>query len=240
MKKILIFLIINLTLSLYPTKINYSLDKITYESLAQSDWTDHVKAFRCLFAIEHVRSFLEFGTGRGTKFFLDNCDHVTSCEISTRSRDMTNWYEAGLNVYYSYKNWKPIHIFASENFDYFNIDLGRNYRDANLLSSERYIDFLLEVKSICDPILNTKSYDVAFVDPGIITRADFVKYLIGKIDIIVAHDTHDPVYGWERINNDFEYEKIHFACGWGVTFWIKSTKIYLINALREKASFHKK
>jgi hypothetical protein len=238
MRKFFVFLILYAVQVLHAAEVKYALNEITYESLAKNDWTDHVRAFRCLFAVEHIRSFLDFGTGRGTKFFLDNCDHVTSCEISTTSRNMTDWYEAGLKVYAPYSNWSPVHVFASENFDYFNVNFGRNYRNKRLLSSKRYKNFLLEVKSICDPLLDMGHYDVAFVDPGIITRADFVKYLLGKIDIIVAHDTHDPIYGWERINNDTDYEKVGFSRGCGVTFWIKSTRTDLIDSLRKEISLH--
>lgn len=238
MRKVFVFLILYSVQTLHAAEVSYFLNEITYESLAKNDWTDHVRAFRCLFAVERIHSFLDFGTGRGTKFFLDNCDHVTSCEISTISRNMTDWYEAGLKAYAPYGNWSPVHIFTSENFDYFNVDLGRNYLDKTLLATERYTDFLLEVKSICNMMLDMGHYDVAFVDPGIITRADFVKYLLGKIDIIVAHDTHDPVYGWERINNDTDYEKISFPRGCGVTFWIKTTRADLIYALKREISLH--
>jgi hypothetical protein len=226
-------------LPLMPTSssANYSIDNINYASLAQDLWTDHVRAFRCLFAVQPISSFLDFGTGKGTKYFLDHCDHVTSCELSTTSRNMTEWYEASLRAYAHYKNWSPYHVFNSANFNFFNED-GQTYHDVNLINSERYTEYLLEVKSICDMLLSKRQYDVAFIDPGMVSRADFVNYLFGKIDIIAAHDTHDPIYGWERIRDDVDYEKILFSRGCGVIFWIKKTRENLIHALREEIALH--
>lgn len=237
MKKLCLFLITLLTHTLSASEAGYIIDDITYESLARDDWTDHVRAFRCLFAVQHISSFLDFGTGRGTKYFLDHCDHVTSCEISTIDRNMFNWYHAGLRAYASYNNWSPYHISTSTTFNFFNGD-GQTYHDINLINSEKYNEYLLEVQSICDMLLSKGYYDVAFVDPGIISRADFVDYLLGKIDIIVAHDTHHPVYGWERIKEDENYEKIYFSRGCGVIFWIKKTRGELIRALREEIALH--
>lgn len=236
MKRQWLFLIILFTQSLSALQA-YTINDITYESLAKSDWTDHVRAFRCLFAVQHVSSLLDFGTGRGTKYFLDHCDYVTSCEISTTNRNMIDWYQAGLRAYAGYKNWSPYHVSTSATFNFFNVD-GQNYHDINLIKSEIYNEYLLEVQSICDMLLSKGHYDVAFVDPGIISRADFVNYLLGKIDIIAAHDTHHLLYGWERIREDDEYEKIYFPRGCGVIFWIKKTRGELIDALREEIALH--
>lgn len=238
MKKAYLFLTILVAQSLNALQVTYTIDDITYESLAKNDWTDHVRAFRCLFSVQKISSFLDFGTGKGSKFFLENCDHLTSYEISTSSRNMSDWYQASLKAYASYKNWTPIHIFASENFDNFNIDYGRNYHDINLRTSTEYAEYLLEVQSICDAALNMGPYDVAFVDPGIITRADFVNCLLGRVDIIVAHDTNDWVYGWERIEDNLNYEKIRFPRGCGVDFWIKKDRQELINALKTEITLH--
>lgn len=71
------------------------LSQVNYETLANNNWTDHVRAFRCLFAVTHINHFVEFGMGVGTKYFLDHCDHVTSVEISipSRSSRIDPWYE---------------------------------------------------------------------------------------------------------------------------------------------------
>src|SRR4051794_4797877 len=119
MKKSCLFLITLLIQTLSAVQVTYTIDDITYESLATNPWTDHVRAFRCLFAVQHISSFLDFGTGHGTKYFLDHCDHVTSCEISTTNRNMFDWYQAGLSAYVNYKNWAPYHIFTSPIFNFF-------------------------------------------------------------------------------------------------------------------------
>lgn len=237
MKKMCLFLTILSAQTLNALQA-YTIDDITYESLANNDWTDHVRAFRCLFAVETISSFLDFGTGRGTKFFLDQCDHLTSYEISTNSRNMSEWYQASLTAYVNYKNWTPVHIFASENFDYFNVDYGRNYHDIHLRNSIEYAKYLLEVQSICDAALSMGPYDAAFIDPGIVTRADFVNCLLGRVDIIAAHDTRDWIYGWARIKDDPDYEKIRFLRGCGVDFWIKKDRQDLIRALKTEIALH--
>lgn len=74
------------------------VEQITYEYLKSSNWTDHVQSFEKLFQIMEVKSFLEFGVGKGTKYFLDNCKQVTSVELVIHDRivDIVPWYKSCL------------------------------------------------------------------------------------------------------------------------------------------------
>lgn len=226
--------------SLFQTQLmGFDPNEITYQTLATNEWTDHVRAFRCLFAVEKVSSFLEFGTGRGTKYFLDNCDHVTSIEVSTTSRNMTSWYELCVNAYKNYTNWTPRHYFASDVVDFYNQnDALEYYRMTDKYPTAYLSDFVKEIDAICSLGLSGGHVDLAFVDPGLFTRADFITCLFDKVDIIVTHDVHDPVYGWLRIPNHPNYEKIRFSRGCGVDFWIKKTRGDLIAKLKKEIQLH--
>lgn len=96
------------------------------------------------------------------------------------------------------------------------------------------LDYYVDIENICNEALKNVPCDLAFVDPGIFTRADFVNALFGRVDIIVAHDTHDNIYGWPRIMDHPDYEKIDFRAGCGTSFWIKKTKAQLIQDLQQE------
>lgn len=207
------------------------LEKLTYETLANSGWTDHVQAFQKLFQMQKVGSFLEFGMGLGTKFFLENCSHVTSIDLTIKKRypNILDWHFDCLDLYRSYNNWSP----ALKCFS--NLV---NQADA---LAEKGIDpatsngnYLVEINQFLDEIFSENQYDVAFVDPGFLLRGDLVNSLFGRVDIIAAHDTNflNDVYGWSKIKTPENYEKIVFAHGSGTTFWIIKTRKFLIDQLK--------
>lgn len=219
------------------TIFSFDAEKLDYESLSRQSYTDHVIAFRSLFSVIKVDSFLEFGMGLGTKYFLDNCAHVTSVEISieSRARDIDPWYEECVRSFWRYKNWKAIYHKASDVVDFYNRPLALTY----WLEREEYLpdyleQFQKEIYEICDAMLATRKFDVAFVDPGVYTRVDFVNALFGKVDIIVAHDTQGLIYAWPLLHSHPEYERIDLFTQFGETsFWIKKTKSQLIEDLKK-------
>src|SRR5579872_5813640 len=48
---------------------------------ASSHYTEHVAHLKKVFDHLHVRTFLEFGLGFATKYFIDNSEHVVSVEF---------------------------------------------------------------------------------------------------------------------------------------------------------------
>lgn len=211
--------------------IQLDVKSITYETLAADPWTDHVIVFNELFKATRISSFLEFGLGKATKYFLENCDEVTSVEISVSSRKsrVEPWYYASIQALAGYHNWNPILYHGSVILDYYNQE--RSYPEENILL------FTAEINDLCDSVFNNQRFDIAFVDPGVTTRGDIVNALFNRVDILVAHDTnhHQIVYGWSRIVSMQNYKKIHFSYGQGTTVWVKTDMTDLINALEVAA-----
>lgn len=205
------------------------VEELTYDYLVQSPYTDHVQHFKKLFQQTKVNSFLEFGIGLGTKYFLDHCNEVTSYEIIMP--DQTDeWFNLSCDLYKDhYDHWNPILKRGSDALHSANI---LSYRD-RLDPSLHDATYLLDLKNYCDEIFAGKQYDVAFVDPGFHMRADLVNELFDRVPIIVAHDTNVGVleYGWKKIHTPSNYEKIVFTEGAGTTFWIHHDKMDLILAL---------
>ncbi len=225
-------------ISLFSVEVRaFDPKEITYENLSTSYYTDHVGAFRSLFSLMKVHSFLEFGVGMGTKYFLDHCDTVTSLEISIASRAdaIDPWYRDCLAAYREYKNWTPLFCRATGSIDFYNLPPALDYWIQNKRYLPAYLkDYEEEVSLICTDILKNKKYDVAFVDSGLFTIAHFVMALLGNVDIVVAHDTQNSIYGWSLIPIHPDYEMIEYtSCNdQGTTFWIKKEKEELIKELR--------
>src|SRR6185436_4526858 len=89
--------------------------------------------------------------------------------------------------------------------------------------------YLLEIKLLCDDLFRHKTYDVAFVDPGVAIRGSIVSELFGRVDIIVAHDVgfHPTIYGWQWIHTPDDYECFKFLGGSGTAFWIRKNQTEL-------------
>ncbi len=207
-------------------------EDLTYEQLVDSSYTDHVQHFQKLFRYAKVRSLLEFGVGYGTKYFLDNCKEVTSCEILF-PKQKADWFEQTKFLFRGYKNWTPLLKRVSKSFKSAD-KIARQEQKNPALQDAAY---LTELKKICDDLFRKNSYDVAFVDPGFHMRGDLVNELFDRAAIIVAHDTNAPfeVYGWDRVETPVHYQKIVFKEGSGVTFWIRKDKAELISALEQYA-----
>jgi len=213
---------------------SFHAGELTYNSLAASKFTDHVQAFRCLFKHKKIDNFLEFGVGRGTKYFIDNCGHVKSFEIWVESRAdrILPWFHKSIKAFEKEDNWEYTSYKGSETLDLFN-----NPDQAVKLGgySKEYSDELLnEIEFICTEALGQQHYDAAFVDPGIVTRASIVQSLFNKVNIIIGHDTKWDIYGWSTIKVPENYEVIQFKKGCWTTLWINKSEKELIENLRKE------
>ncbi len=213
-----------------PPGSHESLKTITYDSLAGSDFTDHVNIFRELLNIYPVTSFLEFGVGLGTKFFLDNCQHVTSIELVVKDRCsfVLPWYADCLDLFASYSNWSPsLHVFSN------TVNRANQLAIEHIDPAYENTQYLNEINQFLDNLFLEKKFQIAFVDPGLHIRGDLVNALFGRVDIIAAHDTNfnSPVYGWYKVVTPPDYEKISYFNGSGTTLWIKKDKQKLIECL---------
>lgn len=233
MKHIFLWILLSMNCLLYSGTTIDEAETITYEVLAASDWTDHVRSFKELFSLIKIKSFLELGCGRGTKFFLDNCESVTSVElvVSDLSDKIVPWYYATQGTLYKYTNWNPsLHIFS------LNVTKANGTALKELDPELFDKSYLPEIDQLMSQIFSKNRYDVAFVDPGIHIRGDLVNALFGRCDIIAAHDTNfnGKTYGWYKFKNHPDYEKIVSTYGSGITFWIKKSKVDLIQKLKNK------
>ncbi|HEY2810830.1 MAG TPA: hypothetical protein VGJ00_05535 [Rhabdochlamydiaceae bacterium] len=197
------------------------------EYLANNEWTDHTACFAQLFRIQKIHSFLEFGVGQGTKFYLDHCDEVTSIELLDEAKkDNVHYYEHCLNLYHFYANWNPI-LYTC----------GQAINSAVVIAEQQKVDpaqfnadFMNEIHAICDKLFAKRCYDAAFVDCGMVARGSVVNALFDRVDIIATHDYnfHPDVYGWSWIKTPPHYEKILFPEGSGTCFWIKKPERTLL------------
>jgi hypothetical protein len=201
------------------------------ERLASSAWTDHVKHFAKLFQIQRINSFLEFGVGEGTKYYLDHCGEVTSVELLGKAKiDNLPYYKRFLSLFSHYSNWHPIlHI------------CGNGIDQAVSIAEDKHVDptsmngeYMQEIHEICDGLFKNKTYDVAFVDSAVIVRGSIVNALFDRVDIIVAHDFNalPDIYGWTWIKTPSNYEQIVFTEGCGTSFWIKKERAEIIEKLK--------
>jgi hypothetical protein len=221
-------------LALLPFSIPANGENLSYETLAADPWTDHVRSFRELFVMEDVHTFLEFGLGRGTKFFLDNCDQVTSVELCTESRrsDIEPWYQKSRELFRHYSNWNASIHFFSNTFDLADQRAHEQFDPETFDST-----YLTEINALCDQLFQNQHFDVAFVDPGTHIRGDIVNALFNRVDIIAAHDTActlHRMFGYYKIKCPDNYVKLVSNYGSGITFWIKKDKKDLIETLKRR------
>jgi|688.fasta_scaffold255744_2 hypothetical protein len=201
-----------------------------YELGPPQDWNYY---FREIFSHEKINNFLEFGLGVGTEFLLENCEKVTSVELSLGSYNL-EWYEKTKEKLKDYDNWESHYVNVPEEIS--NADQ-RAQKLRFPLEDTKYLKVL---KKITDPFISNSAYDFIFVDAGIHLRGDLVNLSFDKADIIAAHDTsrdHNRVlkniYGYNIVQVPSNYVEIHFEDTYmGTTIWIKKDKEPLIDVLR--------
>ncbi len=232
-------------------------EQITEEFLTKTSssvhYTEHVAHLKRVFQKIHIETFLEFGLGFSTKYFMDNTDKVISVEFVTPGTG-PEWVKYCLDLYRNCKNWKPITYFSGGVLDtgwapnkYMGVE--SVYRAAAYqpveLKSYAAIDssFLDDLSHFVDEqIAEHNKIDMAFVDCGICIRGDLVQILFDKVPIIAAHDIAalekrhlTDVYGYGRVKVPDNYTEVYIPYGMGTAFWIKNTEEYaeVIKALQE-------
>ena len=202
-----------------------------YELGPPQDWNYY---FREIFSHEKINNFLEFGLGVGTEFLLENCEKVTSVELSLGSYNL-EWYEKTKEKLKDYDNWESHYVNVPEEIS--NADQ-RAQKLRFPLEDTKYLKVL---KKITDPFISNSAYDFIFVDAGIHLRGDLVNISFDKADIIAAHDTsrdHNRVlkniYGYNIVNAPDNYTEIHYECTYmGTTLWIKNDLPDLIEIMKK-------
>ena len=219
-----------------------SADEITYQWLcsAGGGYTDHIPHFNHIFSAKKMHTFLEFGLGFATKFFLDHCDRVISVEFVTNGYG-PDWLKECLMLYRRAPHWTPIAYFSDYSKDMSWAPLyfvgGKMVSDAcgyQCATHQWYalIDdsYLKELDGFISNIIDETPVDIAFVDAGIYLRGDLVQLLFGKVPLILAHDCprtpgdKDDVYGYCRVKPPADYEEITIRTGKNTTIWIRQNE----------------
>ena len=246
---ILLFLSFGIVSGLQASATTWITDasEITEEWLvnagAQTGYTEHVSHIKRIFSKMKIRTFLEFGVGFSTKYFIDNCDKVISVEFVTPGSG-PEWLKYCIDLYRDYKTWTPIAYFTGNGLD--TSWAPHKYMGAESVyqaaayqpvyyKSYALIDpsFLDDLKSFVEQQVAVNPIDMAFVDSGICIRGDLVQVLFNNVPIIAAHDIApknrrhlDDVYGYGRIVVPENYEEIHVPFGMGTAFWVKKEAQY--------------
>jgi len=200
------------------------------DSLISNGSIDHVQHFKKLFENIKIKSFLEFGLGSGSEYFLDNCEEVTSCSITLQSQGL--YWRERTDLVHRYSNWTPILKYGGVALQQANLLCSRDFKDPALYDGA----YLLELKDICDDLLKDKQFEVVFVNPDFHMRGDLVNELFDRVPVIVARDTNiaPEIYGWRKIYTPFNYTKIEYKDGQGMTFWVRHDREDVILALGGK------
>jgi hypothetical protein len=235
-------------------------EQITYDWLVnqgeQTGYTDHIAHFQQIFNAFNVKTFLEFGLGFSTKYFLDHCDKVISVEFVTNGYG-PEWMKRCLDLYEGYSRWIPIAYFSGwpgstswAPYKYFgseHVYVAASYQ-CSFHKDYALIDrsYLEELNSVIVNLVKSYQIDCAFVDSGIYLRGDLVTLLFHNVPVIVAHDTmprivgyQSDVYGYSRITTPEDYEEIEIQHGMGSTIWVRKQPPFeaLIQALKEYSEY---
>ncbi|MES2122572.1 MAG: hypothetical protein V4492_07335 [Chlamydiota bacterium] len=232
-------------------------ENITYDFLVETgEMTgdcDHIPVFEKILETIKVRTLLEFGLGYSTKYFLDTCSKVISVEFVSTTWE-TDWIKECLNLYRGSSNWVPVVYFSNFNGDfswapykYHGSDALYRARYFFILTGQSYADFdrsyQNEMQFFLSMLTKYNTIDVAFVDSGMVLRADIVQVLFEKIPVILANDTKPSYleqnpYGLASLQVPANYEEIRISRGVGTTVWVKKTEELapLIQALKNGSS----
>ena len=198
-----------------------------YNFSGAQDWS---KYFDTIFKTYKVNHLLEFGLGDGTEFLLDNCETVTSVEISLGDYNKS-WHDKCVEKYKNYQNWN-VHY----------IDAPKEVVEANQEAIDKrypinYTQHLPKLKEIVDKY--TKKTDMIFIDAGFHNRGDLVNLCFNKAKIIAAHDSSRDegrvlknIYGYNIVNIPDNYLEFHFEDTYmGTTIWVDKELTNVIEAL---------
>jgi hypothetical protein len=202
-------------------------------------YTDHIPHFKQIFDNYKVDTFLEFGCGYSTKFFLDNSKKVISVEFVTNGCG-PEWLKYCLKFFEGCHKWMPITYFTGyqgdtswSKFSFFGTDEVYKAGSYQCSQHKNYAlisnAYMVELDTFINGLVTTNKIDVGFVDSGLYLRGDLVTLLFNKVPIIFAHDARcraigeiDDVYGYSRIQTPSNYEEIFIPGGMGTMIWIKT------------------
>lgn len=206
-------------------------------------YTEHIRHFKLIFDQMKVRTFLEFGVGLSTKYFLEKSEKVISVEFVTHGTG-PEWLIHCMQLFQNYRTWMPIAYLSGYNEDtkwarYQYNGLESVYQAAAYQpvhrKSYREIDssFLGDLDNFILQQTAGNNVDIAFVDAGVCLRGDLVTTLFNKVPIIVAHDfgskatiVLNDIYGYGRIIVPDNYVEIVIPFGMGTAFWIVKDEKY--------------
>ncbi|NGX30865.1 MAG: hypothetical protein K940chlam8_00219 [Chlamydiae bacterium] len=210
---------------------NMRLGNPDLKEYTASDYTDHIRHFHKLFKQKKISTFLEFGLGKGTEYFLQHCDHVISVELLCS--DDRSWFEYCQKKLINYPHWKGVFVQGSD------VIAQADRLALEEIDPSSKVSYLDELRLTCDKILAQFSLDdleLVFIDPGIHLRGDLVNIMLKKnIPIIAAHDTKvsEKVYGWNRIIVPSDYQAFKFVKGLGLTLWVRKDRLDVIQLLQK-------
>ncbi|HSX13105.1 MAG TPA: hypothetical protein VLE96_01615, partial [Chlamydiales bacterium] len=201
-----------------------------------SGCADYIPFFKKLFERLKVRTFLEFGIGYRTKYFLDHTSKVISVEFITNGHNPKQMREY-VNLYRNITNWTPIAFFSGYEGDMSwapykymgseNVYKADSYQCANHRSYASINGFYKdELNSFISNLFKAYKATVSFVQPPIYLRGDLVQLLFDKSQIIIAQHTgiryiglKDDLYGYSRVVTPDNYEEIYLPNA-GITVWM--------------------
>lgn len=228
-------------------------EDITYEVLKkignETAYTDHIHHFEALFNIIKPKTFLEWGCGFSTKLFLDASEKVISIEIKTPATSDV-WFHQCEELYKDYPNWTPVLYKASDEMCNACTYQCATHKDYNLIDREiqPLTSYIQELDFLIKDLIKTQDITISFVDANVYIRGDMAELsLQNKIPIVVAHDfanfypdypslierqVETGLYGWFKIKEHSDYEKIFIDYGNGTVFWILKDYSDLIEKMK--------
>jgi hypothetical protein len=226
-----------------------SAEDITYESLhemgKESAYTDHLDHFKTLFSCIEVDTFLEWGCGFSSKIFLDNSKKVISLELMISEGQDGGWLDKCRNLFANYKPWDARAIVVAPEVRNACIQFSTPKPDV----SQLHPNYMARLSQYFHQIVELNKVTVSFVDSLVYTRGDLAEISLRyKIPVVVAHDTAcayenypdlskfrrtDGHYGWFRINEHPEYERIFLDWGQGTTFWVHKDHPHVIETMKK-------
>lgn len=198
-----------------------------------------------------IKTYLEFGPGCWTDYFLETCNKVISVDFVTPGYGPF-WIKNCLGLYSHYSNWTPIVYFSGylgdvewAPYKYLgseHVHKAASYQCATHQNYALNDDFyLIELNAFIKGLVKYNKIEVALVNSGLYIRGDLVQLMFGKIPVIFAKDSTSrfegvkgDVYGYSRIITPENYEEIFINDGQGFTVWVLKEAKYLslINELK--------
>lgn len=188
------------------------VDEITYEWLKKiGGYSDHISHFQKLFVNHPPMNFLEFGLGYSTKYFLDQCQHVTSVEFTA---DGTEWIDKCQDLYRNYSNWTPI-TYVSKDIDQFIENQTHDQAfDIAFIDGGTAIRGRL-VQLLFDKVPIIAAHDTYWRAWSILRQIPF------EIPPFLLDHPQCDIYHYLKIAPPSHYKEIYIPTGRGTTFWIQ-------------------